>query len=172
MTKPNSPAAFAQAVLGVVAKALASDTALDTIKTDIDALVKDYTGRMPQLVFKVAESRRMVYGWANVVTKDGADVEDLQGDVMEMDNLREVVHDYIRAERVGKAMHDGPQIGEVLDSFVFDSEVQAALGVNFGCEGWLVGFHVKDDAVWKRVEAGELRAFSIGGSGDRTPIPS
>jgi hypothetical protein len=170
MQTPLSPRQFAHTVLALVGKALESDTALDTLTADVNAVVKAYEGRVPTLVLKVAKSRQMVYGWASVVTKDGATVTDLQGDEMDMDNLRGVVHKFIREERVGKAMHDGPQIGEILDSFVFDTDVQKALGVDFGCEGWLVGFHVTDSKVWKRVEDGELKAFSIGGDGVRTPL--
>lgn len=172
MQTPLSPRQFVQTVLALVGKALASDTALDTLTADVDAVVKAYEGRVPTLVLKVAAERQMVYGWASVVTKDGATVEDQQEDTMEMDNVRKVVHQFIRDERVGKAMHDGPQVGEVLDSFVFCSDVQKALGIDFGCEGWLVGYHVTDAKVWKRVQSGELKAFSIGGEGVRTPLAS
>lgn len=151
-------------------KALQSDGATATLKSDVDAIVASYTGREARVIVKFDKTRQMVYGWGSVVTKDGECVSDLQGDEMTIDNVRKVAHDYVREARVGKAMHDGPQIGEVLDSFVFDAEVQKALGVDFGCEGWLVGFHVTDAAVWKRVESGELQAFSIGGTGERTPI--
>jgi hypothetical protein len=118
---------------------------------------------------KAVESRRTVYGWASVVTKDGAIVDDRQGDRMNIDELREVVHEFMDS-RVGKTMHTGRETGEIVDSFVIDAEVAAAFGVNFGCEGWMVGYKVKDDAVWKRVQSGELRAFSIGGEGLRTPL--
>lgn len=168
--KPTSPKQFADSVLAIVAKALESDASLETMTTDVNAVLKGYTDRVPSKIIKLDAARRMAYGFASVVTKDGEPVNDQQGDEMDMDNVRKVVHEYIREERVGKAMHDGPQIGEILDSFVMDAEVQKALGVDFGCEGWLVGFHVTDDATWARVESGELAAFSIGGLGDRTPI--
>jgi hypothetical protein len=167
----RSPRQFADVVLSTIRKALESDDALNTLTADVDAIVKRYTEREGRVIVKVQKSTRMVYGWASVVTKDGADVEDLQKDVMDIGNLRETVHTFIREERVGKTMHDGPQTAEVLDSFVFDAEVQKALGVDFGCEGWLVGYYVTDDDVWKRVESGELAAFSIGGDGIRTPLP-
>lgn len=168
-SEPNSPAAFAAAVLGIVGKALESEQSLDAAKAELDALVLKYTGRPATVVMKAVESRRMVYGWASVVTKDGQAVEDRQGDVMDIDNLRDNVHDFM-ASRVGKTMHTGKETGEIVDSFVIDAEVAAAFGVNFGCEGWMVGYKVKDDAVWKRVQSGELRAFSIGGEGIRTPL--
>lgn len=168
-TDPRTPREFAAAVIAAVAKGLSSEKDLDGLRADVDALVEKYTGRTATVVWKAVESRRMVYGWASVVTKDAADVEDRQGDVMNMDNIREKVHDFM-AHRVGKTMHDGSQTGEIVDSFVIDAEVAAAFGVDFGCEGWMVGYKVKDESVWKRVLSGELRAFSIGGDGVRTPL--
>lgn len=168
-TEPNTPAAFAAAALSIIGKGLESDKSLDALKAELDTLVGKYAGRSVSVVMKAVPSRRMVYGWASVVTKDGASVEDRQGDVMDIDNLRDSVHEFMDS-RVGKTMHTGKETGEIVDSFVFDAEVQAAFGVNFGCEGWMVGYKVKDDAVWKRVESGELRAFSIGGEGLRTPL--
>lgn len=174
-TDPKSPGEFAKAVLAIVAKGLESEQSLDGLKADLDSIVAKYAGRVPTVIFKTVAARKMVYGWASVVTKDGAAVEDRQGDVMDMDNLREVVHDFM-ANRTGNTMHepdasgDIAKTGEIVDSFVIDAEVAAAFGVNFGCEGWMVGYKVQDDAVWKRVESGELRSFSIEGEGIRTPL--
>lgn len=167
--EPTTPAAFAAAVFAAVSKGLETDQALDALKADLDGLVAKYTGRAVTVVMKSVPSRRMIYGWASVVTKDGEVVKDRQADFMDMDNLREVVHDFM-SHRVGKTMHSGGNTGEIVDSFVIDAEVAAAFGVNFGCEGWMVGYKVQDDAVWKRVQSGELRAFSIGGEGDRIPL--
>lgn len=162
-------------MIAAVAKGLASDKAMDGLKADVDALVEKYAGRRPTIVLKAVASRQMVYGWASVVTKDGAPVEDRQGDVMDMDNLRDVVHDFM-ANRTGNTMHEPDdqgaivKTGEIVDSFVWDAEVAKAFGVDFGCEGWMVGYKVEDAAVWKRVQDGELKAFSIEGAGVRTPI--
>lgn len=174
-TDPISPRDFAAAVIAAVAKGLASDKALDGLKADVDAIVEKYAGRKPTVVLKAVESRQMVYGWASVVTKDGTTVQDRQGDLMDMDNLRDVVHDFM-ANRTGNTMHEPDaagnivKTGEIVDSFVWDAEVAAAFGVDFGCEGWMVGYKVEDADVWKRVLKGELKAFSIEGPGVRTPV--
>jgi hypothetical protein len=61
-------------------------------------------------------------------------------------------------------------VGEVVDTFVWLDDVQKAYNVDFGCEGWAVGMEMPA-AVVARVEAGELNAFSIAGSGVRVDIP-
>jgi hypothetical protein len=169
-TVPQSPQAFAAAVLALVGKALQSEENLDNLKPQVDALVEKYTGRQPSIVLKAIESRRMIYGWGSVITKDGQPVTDRQQDVLKMDEFRDVVHDFMRNSQAGNVMHAGPDVGEILDSFVMDTEVAAAFGFNPGCEGWMVGYKVNSDAVWKRVLSGELQAFSIEGEGIRTPI--
>ena len=44
------------------------------------------------------------------------------------------------------------------------------MGIETDAVGWWVGFKVFDDEVWKRVLAGELKMFSIHGSGTRTKV--
>lgn len=170
-TDARTPQQFVSAVFSAVEAALTSDAELNVLQSKLDDIAKQFTAsRGSTFVFKANAKKRLVYGWASVAKKDGEDVEDLQGDVItDIDNLREVVHDFM-GTRVGKAMHEGAQVGTIVDSMVFDKDLQDALGIDLGCEGWFVGYKVTDDAVWKRVESGELAAFSIGGSGERTPM--
>lgn len=167
----RTPAEFVAKVFAMVADALQSTEKMNVLQSNLDALGKSFgQASRSTFVFKANAKKRMVYGWASVVNKGGEAVEDLQGDVItSIDNLREVVHEFM-ASRVGKAMHEGAQVGVIADSIIFDSDLQAALGIDLGCEGWFVGYKVTDDAIWKRVEDGELRAFSIGGAGERTEI--
>ncbi len=121
-------------------------------------------------VLKVDEDQHMVWGWASVSVEKGQEVHDLQGDCLATHELQGAVHDFMENERVGKEMHAGSQIGTVVDSIVFTKAVQDALGIDLGREGWYVGVKVSDDKVWKRVKSGELKAFSIGGSGERNEV--
>ena len=122
---------------------------------------------------KVDPSLRTVYGWASVITKAGEPVVDVQGDIIEPEELTKAAHAFITDARVGGIMHwQGPDknpipIGHVVESMVFTNDVQKALGISLGFEGWWMGMKVTDDAVWKMVQDGRLRAFSIGGSGKR-----
>ena len=170
---PRTPREFVDAVFAAVGTALESDAALDGLQAELQKIADGFAGQRPRVgLIKSNAKKRLVYGWASVATKGGEVVEDQQGDVIDdIDNLREVVHDFM-GSRVGKAMHEGAQVGTIVDSIVLDRDLQDALGIDLGMEGWFVGYKVTDDAVWDRVEKGELAAFSIGGEGVRTDIPT
>jgi hypothetical protein len=117
---------------------------------------------------KADRSGRYVRGWASVVSVNGMPVEDYQGDVIEMDELRKAAHRFVTEARVAKAMHKGSQVGEVVESVLIDDAFANALGVTDPRRGWWIGMEVLDEGIRKRVRSGELRAFSIGGKGRRT----
>lgn len=110
---------------------------------------------------------RYVRGWASVVTVDGTPVADTQGDIIEMEDLRKAAHQFVCDARVAKAMHAGSQVGEVVESVIVDDAFAKALGASTTQRGWWIGMKINDDTIRKRVKAGELKAFSIGGRGKR-----
>jgi hypothetical protein len=118
----------------------------------------------------------MAYGWALVTDVDGVPVLDLQGDIVEVEDLRGSVHDFIRSDRIAGIIHgrdaDGNpiQVGEIVESMVISPDIEAALGVEFGKSGWFIGMHVTADSVWADVKSGKLPAFSIGGTGQRVAL--
>ena len=112
---------------------------------------------------------RYVRGWASVILEHGVPVEDFQGDVIEMDELRKAAHQYVTDARVGKMMHSGTQIGDVVESVIIDDDFAKAMGMTDSRRGWWIGMEIHDTAVRKRVASGELAAFSIGGTGKRVP---
>lgn len=119
---------------------------------------------------KAAPTGEFVRGWASVIEQEGAPVEDWDRDVISMDELRKAAHDYIVNARVGKAMHKGEQIAEVVESVIVDDEFAKTFGITDTRRGWWIGMRVNSEEIKKRVVAGELRMFSIGGSGKRTPL--
>jgi len=119
----------------------------------------DITGQ----ILKVDEEQQIIYGWASVITEKGETVVDREGDVIEAETLVKAVNDFMEHVRVGKTMHEGEATGQVIHSLPVTKEICDALGIQCDREGWVVGYKVYDDAVWKRVKSGELRAFSIGG---------
>lgn len=121
-------------------------------------------------ILKTDEEQRLVYGWASVITEKGVPIVDRQGDVIEADTLVKAVNDFMEHVRVGKEMHDGEPIGRVIHSLPLTKEIGESLGIRSDREGWVVAFKVYDDAVWKKVKDGELRAFSIGGRATREKI--
>src|SRR6056297_2830573 len=119
----------------------------------------DITGQ----ILKVDEEQRIIYGWASVITEKGETVVDRQGDVIEAETRLKPVNEFRDHVRFGKTRHEGEATGQVIHSLPVTKEICNALGIQCDREGWVVAYKVYDDAVWKRVKSGELRAFSIGG---------
>lgn len=115
-------------------------------------------------------SGRYVRGWASVSSVGGKPVEDFQGDVVAMEDLRKAAHRFVSDARVAKAMHKGGEVGRVVESVLIDDEFAKALGVTDPRRGWWIGMEILDPNIRKRVRSGELKAFSIGGKGRRTPM--
>lgn len=113
---------------------------------------------------------RYVRGWASVVTDAGVPVQDHQGDIIAIDDIRKAAHKYICDARVAKAMHTGQQVGEVVESVIIDDEFAKALGVTDQRRGWWIGMEIHHPDIQADVRKGKLRAFSIGGRGKRTPV--
>lgn len=119
---------------------------------------------------KASATGEFVRGWASVIEQDGKPVEDWQGDVISMDDLRKAAHRFVTDQRVAKAMHKGAKVGEVVESVIIDDAFAKAMGITDTRRGWWIGMQVHDEAVRKRIKSGELAAFSIGGKGKRTKI--
>lgn len=118
---------------------------------------------------KVNEERRIAYGWFSVIEENGEPVIDVQGDVIKAETLLDAAHDYVQDSRAGRIMHKGRRVADIVESIVLTSDVQKALGVELPNKrvGWFGAMKFRDDETWKRVKSGELRAFSIGGVGQR-----
>ena len=119
--------------------------------------------QMTAAIAKVDEDQRLVWGWASVIEEGGKAVVDSQGDVIGEADLLKAAHMFVTDARVGKAMHEGEPVAEVVESMVLTKSAQEALGIDLGKVGWWIAMKVHDDDVWARVKGGELGAFSIGG---------
>lgn len=114
-------------------------------------------------VAKVDADQRLVFGWLSVIEENGQTVVDLQDHVIEAGELEDAAYDFVLNSRVVGEMHERLAVGEgMVESMVFTTEKQAALGIDLGKVGWWVGFKVDAD-VFDKVKSGELSAFSIGG---------
>lgn len=122
---------------------------------------------------KADPARQMVFGWASVAaTPDGFLVEDRQGDVItKAEDLEDAAYDFVLESRTAGEMHETIGVGTLVESIVFTPDKLEKLGLKPDAlpTGWWVGFKV-NDAVWKRVEDGELVAFSIAGTGERSEL--
>jgi hypothetical protein len=119
---------------------------------------------------KADATGRYVRGFASVIELDGQPVEDFQGDVISMDELRKAAHAFVSDARVAKAMHNGVQVGEVIESVIIDDDFAKALGATDTRRGWWIGMRIDDPKIQKMVRNGTYRAFSIGGRGKRTKM--
>jgi hypothetical protein len=124
-------------------------------------------------ILKQDPARHVVYGWASVSVADGELVTDLQGDQIEPDALEQAVEDFMLNYRAGTAdgagvMHETPAKCEVIASLVTTPDIIKAFGLGESLPiGWILGLKVLDEAVWKRVVSGELKAMSIQGTAER-----
>ncbi len=118
-------------------------------------------------ILKIDEPQRLVFGWASV-----AGIEDLQGDVMEVDELEPAVYDFVLKSRVGTDLHNTPVRGQLIESFVLTPEKLEKMGLSniSGPEAaWFVGFKF-DAETFAKVQAGDRTMFSIKGEAIREPI--
>lgn len=169
--------AYVTRVLSVVAKHATPDQVhamsqeLLALPATAPALPSVPEGTFQVIAIDKAESvTPIVYGWGSVVTEAGVPVVDKQGDIIDIFELRGAVHEFIAKSRNVGAMHTTFDHGEIVDSFVLPQAVQRALGFDLGREGWIVGARVTDPAIAKRVKSGELKGFSLGGSGVREAV--
>lgn len=116
-------------------------------------------------ILRTDEEQRVVWGWVSVATEKGEKVFDSHGDHIPMAELEKASVDFMLTSRVGKAMHVGEKVSDVIGCLPLSSELAKALGIECEREGLIMGFRVNDDRVWEAVKKGELGAFSIGGTG-------
>lgn len=138
-------------------------------------------------IVKTDQAQHLVFGWASIVTIAGKPVTDTQGDQIAEATLEDSAYDFVLHARVGGQMHqdgsngDVKQIGSLVESMVFTPQKVAAMTDSLAAQkiaavvdlplvGWWVGFHVTDKTVWQRIVSGELKAFSVGGSGKREKL--
>lgn len=121
-------------------------------------------------ILKFDDEQRLVYGWASVITENGVPVVDRQGDVIKAKTLENAVTKFMEHVRIGKEMHSGDQVGQIIHSWPVTAEIAKAVGIECDREGWLVAYKVYDDSVWEKVKSGEYPAFSIGGRAKREAL--
>lgn len=149
---------------------------------DIDPELLEKSGRMLGMadgirsltsgsITKVSDDdMRIAWGWFSVIEEGGVPVVDAQDDVIGETTLVKAVHEFVLDSRAGKLMHKGRRVADIVESVVFTRDVQNALGIDLGKVGWFGAMKFRDDEVWAKVKSGELRAFSIGGVGQRRMV--
>jgi cation transport regulator ChaB len=161
---------------------LASDEGADVVKGLLSAGPAASDAKAGQFALaKVDEEQRLVFGFFSVNKIGGELVEDLQGDMIETEELEKAAYGFVLDARVAGEGHVRKGVGRLVESVMLSYEKQEAIkeclakqGINasldLGCEGWFGGFRIDDDDVWKAVREDGYPAFSIGGGGKRIPI--
>lgn len=124
---------------------------------------------------KTDDDKHLVFGWANIAIRaNGEQIEDLQGDIMDPDDLEEGAYKYVLNFRdAGEEHHPGfRKKARMVESVVFTKEKMAAMGIPEGIvpEGWWIGFYVDDKDTWEKIKNGTYSMFSIEGKGTRIPV--
>lgn len=119
---------------------------------------------------KADKTGRYVAGWLSVVEKDGKRVEDSQGDLISMDELRKGVHRYMSGERTIKKQHAGGEIGKMVEVVMIDDDFAKAHGITHTKRGAWGTAEITDEATRDDVRKGKVTGWSMGGRGKRTPI--
>jgi len=128
---------------------------------------------VPLGITKVNESAQQVFGWANVAIEvDGLHPFDWDLDQTDPIELEKAAYTFVLKYRETGEMHQGEAKGQLIESVMLTKEKQEALGIPPGIvpEGWWVGFHVPDEAVFKKVLDGTYKMFSVQGTAKRVPV--
>jgi len=124
-------------------------------------------------ITKTDPDLQQVFGYAYVAKNaDGTAVVDHSGDVVDVASLKKAIYEGFGKVK-SREMHEKDAEATLIASVWIDHETLAKMGgtpANAPDGAWWVGVQVNDADLWKRIKAGEVSAFSIGGSGTRTAI--
>ena len=136
-----------------------------------DEMPWELTWSMP--IAKTDDTQRRVFGWGSVVvTKEGATLVDLQGDVIDIADLEEAMYAYVTESRALTFDHAGETRGTLIESMVFTPDKIAALAIPEGTVplgAWL-GFEIATEEDYALVKERGLIMFSIEGMAQREEV--
>lgn len=141
----------------------------ETVKKDVDFSIRGE-------ISKMNVEKKQVFGWASVIEINGEPVIDLQGDVMTIDTIEKAAYDYVHKSRKGGNQHQRAgeeplHVSDMIESFVLTPEKKDQMGLpDTVPTGWWVGFKINDDKTWEAYKNGDLKDFSIHGSGTRKAL--
>lgn len=133
----------------------------------------DLTLLLEAPISKSDDSQQRLFGWASIaVRKDGQQIEDLQGDLIDIEDLEAAWYQYVLESGELNIMHKGDCQGQLIEAMVFTPEKLAALGLapdSLPLGAW-VGYFVEDPACYQMIKAQGFVMFSIEGSALREDV--
>lgn len=120
-------------------------------------------------VCKVDTDRKLVFGWAQICTKNQEPYYDTDNQFFPEDvtlgDSESGWTEFMMQKRVHKAMHDGESVGDVVFAFPAFNDVMKSLGFEtINQTGVIAGVYVSDTDTLQKFHSGEFTGFSIGGS--------
>ena len=125
-------------------------------------------------IVKIDEEQGRVYGWGYTFTKNGEQVEDHSGDVIDNPESRAALEDafieYVKEHRTGDIDHKDFEVSRLIEAVYVDKAKADLMGATIDREGLWVGYEFNRDTeeglqAWEKAKS--RSAFSIVGSGRR-----
>ena len=124
-------------------------------------------------IVKSIPADNQIFGWASVSFADAVQVEDMEGDMIDLVDLEKAAYNSLVTLASGDAVndtHDSPPFGRMIESMVFSPEKIEALGLPSDFQqGWWVGLELPPDR-YQSVISGDRLMFSIEGHAIKEPV--
>jgi hypothetical protein len=124
-------------------------------------------------IAKSDDSQQTLFGWASIaVRKDGQQIEDLQGDLIDIEDLEAAWYHYVLESGELNILHKGDCQGQLIEAIVFTPEKLAALGLApdaLPLGAWC-GYYIADAACYQDIKKQGYFMFSIEGSAVREAV--
>jgi hypothetical protein len=111
----------------------------------------------------VNDALGMAFGYAIVCKVDGQPYFDTQGDHIPEESMLSAAAEFMQSERVGKEMHKGDQVGQVVFAIPLTDDIMEANGIVAEKSGLFIGWKPSDPSVLAKIKDGTYKGFSIGG---------
>ena len=124
-------------------------------------------------ISKADDSQQRLFGWASIaVRKDGQQIEDLQGDLIDIEDLEAAWYEYVLESGELNILHKGDCQGQLIEALVVTPEKLAALGLApdaLPLGAWC-GYYIADHACYQDIKKQGYFMFSIEGSAVREVV--
>lgn len=103
-------------------------------------------------ILKADAKLGIIFGYAVVTKVDGEPYYDTQDDHIPDEVMVKIAAKFAERSRVGKSMHAGEKVADVVFNFPLSEDIAKALGITAKQHGWLVGFKPLDPAMLAQFE--------------------